>query len=124
MKREIEFRVWDTEIKRMAVWDMVLDCWERWIRGEDPKVIVMQYTGLHDKNGIGIYEGDIIKYPNKILALFESVRGEVIFSEGCFKVLRYFGKEKYRSAIIYEIPKSWYELEIIGNIYENPELLN
>lgn len=83
--------------------------------------IVMQYTGLKDKNGKEIYDGDIVK-----LWLVE--RDEVFwnsflvkFFEGCF-ICEFLGgdTEEYP---IFEYWNDSQDLEIIGNIYENPELL-
>jgi len=73
-----------------------------------PKLILEQFTGLHDKNGKEIYEGDI---PDGY--------GAVFFSN---EYLGYFAKSnefecEYKP--IYDIPI----IEIIGNIHENPELL-
>lgn len=78
---------------------------------------IMQYTGLKDKNGKEIYEGDIILLPN---SAYEPSEGKnpnlvetVMFAIGCFKAG--------------ELPLFEYEsneMEIIGNIYENGDLLN
>lgn len=73
---------------------------------EDNGFIVMQYTGLKDKNGKEIYEGDIVKELDKIF--------QVTFSKGCFYICN--------SIYSYKV-SDFMGLEVIGNMYENPELL-
>ena len=72
-----------------------------------------QYTGLKDKNGKEIYEGDIIKcsfYPDFIF--------EIKFTELCWYMRKITTSEHINlSNVLCE------ELEVIGNIYDNPELL-
>lgn len=74
---------------------------------------LVQYTGLKDKNGKEIYEGDWIKG-----------RGEVMcgnqFGQVTFR--RIFKKGKTKEYLFHEIVQGD-EIEVIGNIYENPELL-
>ncbi|EOO05013.1 hypothetical protein IAW_05832 [Bacillus cereus str. Schrouff] len=72
------------------------------------KKTVGQYTGLTDKNGKRIYEGDIIRFKDKNLDSVE--REEISFNDGGF------GTEDWWLRDIGEC-------EVIGNIYENPELL-
>lgn len=137
MKREIKFRAWDNTfnvmLQNVVVWDShteciaVLDQPAEWAYGDkiDERMDlnfegsvpewycftggfnIMQYTGLKDKNGAEIYEGDIVKtyldYEYK--SVVEAIPG----------------------GYIAEWPLTEYSphtIEVIGNIYQNPELLS
>ena len=96
---------------RTIVNEKIIDEWYAYDFGSDSNgIILMQYTGLKDKNGVEIYEGDILSYFG-----FEY---EVIFEESAFGW--YEGGQFYAFAemAIDEIAKT----KIIGNRYENPEL--
>lgn len=81
---------------------------------------IMQFTGLHDKNGKEIYEGDIYHK--------NGGKGEIVFYNGCFCVkggssfspLNFGCEEDYADIIVDDFVDT---IEVIGNIHENPELL-
>lgn len=147
--RDIKFRVWYKEKKEMREVAML-----RWENGElvriaaywpttrdngwtdynpkDNKFVLMQFTGLKDRNGKEIYEGDIVEC--------EQMQGA-----GKFKGIVHFGVEErgYSDHLLYDARVYLdtrpfdeikglggqfccfhYNPEIIGNIYENPDLLS
>lgn len=121
MNREIKFRVWDIKNKEMLKVQELdfeptfyggriairLDQYNDYFDTED--MILMQYTGLDDKNGKEIYEGDIVKY--------ENMTGKIMFFNGSFIMSNFEETEEWELGVINE------EIEVIGNIYENSELL-
>ena len=89
---------------------------ELWEKGG---YVLMQYTGLKDKNGKEIYEGDIVQYQHDLI----TPSWEVVWSYDAW-VLK--NKELYvgwndDEETYTEI--NWEKSEVIGNVYENPELL-
>ncbi|NCD10876.1 MAG: hypothetical protein EOL98_15980 [Negativicutes bacterium] len=116
--REIKFRAWEKYEKEMSEWcDLITAIDLGYLLDEPEDFEVMQYTGLCDKNGVEIYEGDIVEtvYNGEVFA------GVVVYdlSEVDFKVTD--GKEKYGRNFQYLAGND--ENEVLGNIYENPELL-
>lgn len=120
--REIKFRAWHKEKKIMGEVlgiDILhkeiffsnedVDCYEH---TDFKDVELMQYTGLKDKNNKEIYEGDIVTLHNS--------RYKVIFkTEGARFVLR---NDEFELEITF-INNNNERMEIVGNIYENSELL-
>ena len=112
--REIKFKLWHKGFKKFFTTNysdqisMMPDGNIFWMgECETDNFIILQYTGLKDENGREIYEGDIVRH-----ATWGDVY-EVIFEDGGFYVL-----SSYDFQTINEYP-----LEVIGNIFENPELL-
>lgn len=110
-QREIKFRAWDERREQMI---KEINLGERWIELSFCKI--MQYTGLKDKNGKEIWESDIVKQ------IFESNIGEIKY-ESVSWIVRYGNGVRYYPLENYISKKGECSLEIIGNIYENPELL-
>lgn len=112
--RELKFRAWDEETEGFFYWDIRQPERTIYIEPEFSDDI-QQYTGLTDKNGKEIYEGDIVEQFSG--SEYVSTMPVLWRDDHCGFWLYYKGNphldlNEYRD-----------KLEVIGNIYENPELL-
>ncbi|MGG0663437.1 YopX family protein [Viridibacillus arvi] len=89
---------------------------------------VGQYTGLKDKNGREIFEGDIVSFV--VFDYLDSdveYKGVVKYRSGLYEIWKNADSEFFGSNGPFILNHAWLqddEFEVIGNIYENPELLN
>lgn len=136
--RSIKFRAWDKAGNQMIrningfqssnIGNQIIVLYQddgmlshNYIRAEYPNhFILMQFTGLHDKNGVEIFEGDIIR-ATRIDDYFSSDKPEEIITAITIKITTEVsdysmggpdGDSKFR------------DVEVIGTIYENPDLLS
>lgn len=127
MNREIKFRLWKPEEKKMLTW---ADMRNEHTISDFPYFEsacgykLMQYTGLKDKYGKCIYEGDIVKrigdaYTSEFCAPVkwdDDIAGFTAFKENCVDEN---GQFEHKDVFDYKP----IVIEVIGNIYQNPELL-
>ena len=119
-RREIKFRVWHKQQKSILGNDWLLSAnvtYEAIVK--NPNVEVMQFTGLKDKNGKEIYEGDIIAWDFEYDADYDGDMPIVKRRKGKAAIRDIFDRHDIKWAAT-EGPGC----EVIGNIYENQELLN
>ena len=131
MSREIKFRAWDKSMKKMIhpkLWDNSMPSnWEHWYE-------LQQFTGLKDANDVEVFEGDILR------EVYKNNWEENNYS--CFEVFFHDGDANSDYNIGFSMnrmhnhgsvcggyvpsfkPKTLKRMCVIGNIYENPELLS
>ena len=113
--KEIKFRVWDIIAKKMYKWPIDIDFWIG-TKG----CILQQYIGMSDNLGQDIYEGDII----------ESLPSANVAMEGLKNYIVYYDFPEFKLNTIDGTPFGGIGLRymrifgrVVGNVYENPELI-
>ena len=124
--REIKFRAWDKLKKEwyhlVSLEDLPeeVKTQEPWIAdfspADDGKLVLMQYTGLKDKNGKEIYEGDILRYQK---GEKNQIKGHVVFDKGAYR-LKHLSHVKTECTDLWNVCDA---MTVDANLYENPELL-
>jgi len=138
--KEIKFRAWIKSVNAMSDWDTILKECDRFSLLNDDNFELMQFTGRKDKNGNDIYEGDVVRFKHgeqEKKEFYEQVE-TVSFWRGSFCLgstslhdwntdkdgniserLSHFQQTINRIDFYYRD----FELEIIGNIHQNKELI-
>lgn len=128
MNREIKFRAWHEQGK-MIGWEELKYFVDLGSCFNDYKTLtLMQYTGLKDKNGKEIYEGDVVVFdefiPGNKQSAGQWIQNRSLKSLSISFKHGYFGVKGSGDDHISLYSAQSEHCEIIGNIYENPELLN
>jgi len=152
--RELKFRVWSVDNKQFvkSIYHAHTECYicisamfgnpvifsqyGEEVELHETKYIIQQYTGLKDKNGKGVYEGDIVKINRCYIRPFVNEKQQIDYKfidDGeveVGQVLWGWNTQKYlvsyehiRHDDIEDFDKPSHRVEVIGNIFENPELL-
>lgn len=120
--KKIDFKAWDTKRKMFTNFMIVDNMFKfmdkvtgAWIRDDEQKRFkLLQYTGLKDKNGVKIFEGDVLFHPLQGRRKVFYPYSETVASYGLRDIDNEFGSTLQDSHAVWEV---------IGNIHDNPELI-
>jgi len=123
--REIKFRIWNVDTNRWLTktalkLSFLQDIfYNLFVNKNLNSIIIQQYIGVVDKNGVEICEGDLINFSWQVghKEFHENKNQEVFYSNECASFV--FGKDMIAmlDRVVYDT------LEVVGNVFENPELL-
>lgn len=122
MEREIKFKIWLPEEKKLtkahSIWELfhILKGFDEKLSDVEPDWKYVEYIGVDQKNKVGIFEGDIIRHNNNLYYVKFSKNQRVY-------VLRVINDKGMNWRSIEWLSKVVNYCEVVGNIYENPELL-
>lgn len=124
--RDLKFKVWNVEDKKMyEPFNLYHELSENSALGENENIVILQFAGVKDDNGKDIYENDILKDAEGVIWEVKYVMAGFsmyctsaqLFSKVCLK------ENTEEEQIALDIGAWWAGTEVIGNSYENPELL-
>jgi uncharacterized phage protein (TIGR01671 family) len=135
--REIKFRAWDKHNEIMRSWDELLFPKSKYFGlqwlwtnlPQDHQHVFMQFTGLYDRTGKAIYEGDIVLMNDEARKMYGAASGDgsdvlkhqlVGIHEGCWMTGRYRSDPFKMNTYLWLIVK---DIEVIGDCFSNPDLL-
>ncbi len=130
MNRDLKFRAWNEQDGMCLPWTLT-EVLDKAVTGKFDSVpegtVFMQYTGLKDKNGREIYESDVVRIANMTE---DWKHDEPDLDWRIFKIEWNRYTWAFNNAVIYFPLSDYnlrdgtpYDIEVIGNIYENPDLL-
>src|SRR3990167_5966198 len=130
--REIKFRAWSGEEMYKDFQNspptLIADLISGTTIGQSPYIkgwILMQFTGLHDKNGKAIYEGDVVEWDSLLMDCIttEKRRVEIKYVANYHEYLTDDPSRGVSAIFTFPRTSNAQTIEVVGNIYENPNLI-